>query len=376
MTMNGIYIDDDASAKQWAARLESEDLKVTLLEPAELISLADEVMAKKPAVVILDYRLDEHKGTSGRAVTYRAAPVAQHMRDKTGSTEQPDFPIVLISSEDKIRKLYRPEKTAHDLFDWKFIKQNVSDSERPAKILRGLANGYAQLREACGNFNQLSLFGLEGEGDAYLIDFQELTEALADAEYPHIAARYLLNFVIRRQGLLIDRDTLYARLGTAPPADGALERLNEWMGPARYTGVFSECCERWWGALVEARISELLEGPVAQFTAASRARRLSEVFHCEFHSAKDRWTGSIDFSPVFACASCHCPTPLKHSLACLSTRLPAFVQRPRVCFMCIQTDQLQEHPLTLEEGHELRFGAEEERIADRIRMGQVQPEAS
>lgn len=374
--MNGIYVDDDPNAKQWAARLESEELKITLLEPAELISLADEVMAQKPSVVILDYRLDEHKGSSGRAVTYRAAPVAQHMRDKTSSAEQADFPIVLISSEDKIRNLYRPEKTAHDLFDWKFIKQNVSNSERPAQILLGLANGYGRLREAGGNFNQLPLFGLGGEGDAYLVDFQELTEALRDAEYPHIAARYLLNFVIRCQGLLIDRDTLFARLGIALPVDGALERLNEWMEPARYTGVFSECCERWWAALVEARISGLLDGPVAQFSAASRARKLSEEFHREFHPAKDRWTGSIDFSPVIACALCKCPTSLRHSLACLSTRLPAFVQRPRVCFWCIQTDQMQENPLTLEEGRELRFGVEEQRIADRIRMGQIQPEGS
>lgn len=369
MPFTGIYIDDDRNARQFATRLESDRLQIRLIEPSELVSLADKVVEGRPDVVILDYRLDEMKGSRTEAVTYRAAPVAQHMRDRTGAHPDQDFPIVLISSEEKIRQLYRPEKTAHDLFDWKFVKQDVAASKDAANILLGLVDGYALLRRHAGDLYVPQLFGLTPE-QMYLADYQELQAVLKAARSPHIAARYLLNFVFRRQGLLIDRPNLLARLGITLPTGDALAALDAWCRPTRYTGVFSGCGERWWAALIEAQLTQLLGGPPGQYTAAQRAAKLRDQLGYPYEPALERWTQSEEFVPVFACASCQSPTPLKHSLACLDTGLPSFVLRRRICYMCIMTDEYIDRR-ALEDDQELQLDASEKRVADRIRAGEA-----
>jgi hypothetical protein len=369
MSLIGIYIDDDINAQQFATRLESDRLKIQLIEPAELVLLADRIIAESPAVVILDYRLDQLRGTRPEAVTYRAAPVAQHMRDRTGEHPNQDFPIVLISSEEKIRDLYRPEKTAHDLFDWKFIKQDVASSKDAASILISLVEGYALLRENIDDLQDPILFGLTLD-QMYLIDYQELQEALKTARAPHIAARYLLNFVIRRQGLLIDKPNLLARIGIKAPAGDARTALEDWCAIARYSGVFSGCGERWWAPLIEAQLTQLLDSPPGHYTAAQRAKRLAEALNYPYEPAQDRWTESTNFSPVFACASCHSPTSLKHSLACLDAGLPSFVLRRRICYMCIMTDEYLSRR-ALDDDQELKLDASETRISDRIRSGEM-----
>lgn len=375
MKMNGIYVDDDPDASRYVPRLESDRLKIHLREPDDLVTLADDVLNEHPAIVLLDYRLDEKKGSRANAATYRAAPVAQQIRDRLGATPEFDFPIVLISSEDKIRTLYRPEKTAHDLFDWKLYKSTLGQSNEPAKILVGLSDGYITLRRNVGKFNVNDIFGLR-EDIAYLVDFQELREAIEDAEYPHIAARYILNFVIRRQGILIDRANIYARLGIEAPDPQSLNALNNWIAAISYRGVFHGCSERWWPSLFEELFSDAFEAPIGRFTAAQRAEKLSALLGVHFEAARDRWTQSADFKPAFACASCRAATPLKHSLACLDVRLPSFVQRQRVCYSCIQTDQLQESRNLSDDNQVLRLDDSEQRVADRIRSGQLTPEAT
>lgn len=369
MPLIGIYIDDSPSAQQFATRLESERLKIRLTEPGELVSLADKIVEESPAVVILDYRLDELRGTRAEAVTYRAAPVAQHMRDRTGAHPDKDFPIVLISSEEKIQQLYRPEKTAHDLFDWKFVKQDVAESKDAANVLLGLVDGYALLREHSANLREPRLFGLSLE-QLYLTEYQELQTVLEAARSPHIAARYLLNFVIRRQGILVDAPNLFARMGIKAPAGNALAALEAWCAPSRYLGVFSSCGKRWWASLIEAQLTELLDGPPGQYGAAQRAERLGNALGHPYEPAEDRWTESANFVPVLACASCQSPTSLKHSLACLDAGLPSFVVRRRICYMCVLTDEYLNRR-AIEEEQELQLDASEKRIADRIRSGEM-----
>ncbi|WP_348713527.1 hypothetical protein, partial [Acidovorax soli] len=147
MSLNGIYVDDDPEAKRLLPRLESSNLKITLLEPEDLVKLADHIVKAQPDVLLLDYRLDEDAGSRDGAAAFRAAPLAQQIRDRLGDGPASDFPIVLISSEHKIQTLFRPEKTAHDLFDWKLIKDDVANprSSRANLILLGLARGYQVL---------------------------------------------------------------------------------------------------------------------------------------------------------------------------------------------------------------------------------------
>lgn len=370
MHQNGIYIDDDPGAQTFASRLESDRLKIDLHQPGELISLADRIVDQSPAVVVLDYRLDQFKGNRAEAVTYRAGPMAQHMRDRTGVHPNQDFPIVLISSEEKIRDLYRPEKTAHDLFDWKLVKTDVSRSKNAATILLGLVDGYSLLRQHAGDYFALHIFDLQFD-QMYLVDYQELREILGDAKSPHIAARYILNFVFRRQGILLNRENLRARFGIEEPVGFSKDALDQWLEPTRYRGAFAGCGERWWSSLIDDLLADAFGGPVAEFTAAQRAEKLSARLGHAYAPARNRWDQSTAYMPIFACASCQSPTPLKHSLACLDGLLPSFVQRRRVCYTCVQTDEYIERRPSLDEDMELRLDSGEKRVAERIRTGQV-----
>ncbi|WP_348682370.1 hypothetical protein [Acidovorax soli] len=356
--------------------MESSNLKITLLEPEDLVKLADHIVKAQPDVLLLDYRLDEDAGSRDGAAAFRAAPLAQQIRDRLGDGPASDFPIVLISSEHKIQTLFRPEKTAHDLFDWKLIKDDVANprSSRANLILLGLARGYQVLKGLQNHFDSPALFGLSIE-QAYLTDYQELKESLRESEYPHIAARYILNFVIRRSGLLLDWHNLLARLGiAAPDADSpALNALHTWLTPTRYAGVFTECRELWWSSMVEEKFEDILNDPVDRLTAAQRANKLSDALEQTYLPATDRWSKTTEFHPIFACAICASATPLKHSLSCLDGRLPKFVDRHRVCFRCIQTDKLEEFNAQSSSEVKLILDETEQRIALRIRSGQLIP---
>ncbi|MCU1082921.1 hypothetical protein [Stenotrophomonas maltophilia] len=372
--MKGIYVDDQPrEARIISQRLMSDGVSIDVMEPSEdLLALATSIADARPDFVLLDYRLDQFiVSGSNTSVGYRAAPLAQQLRDRTDEPSTAEFPIVLISSEDKIRKLFRPEKTAHDLFDWKLIKTKVGDAERSPSVILGLSRGYSHLKSLEGNFRDLSVFGLVEEQE-FLVDHQELQHALEQAEYVHVAARYLLTFVIKRQGILLDRRNLYARLGISSASEGIAE-IEALFDAERYDGVFSECRDLWWTELFEARFREYFQVSTNMISASDRAARLSEKVGVLVTGAADTWDGSKGFYPSFACACCGEPTALNHSVACFDSRLPSFVQRLRVCYRCVQQDKIQEERGAHEDDHHLQVDAKELIIADMLRSHQLVP---
>lgn len=375
--MKGIYVDDQPlQATVISRRLISDGVSIEVVPPSgDLLSLASDISDARPDFVLLDYRLDQFVvAGSASAAGYRAAPLAQQLRDRTDDPATTEFPIILISSEDKIRKLFRPEKTAHDLFDWKLIKTKVGVEQRTPSVIAGLSDGYSRLRRLNGKFEVLSVFGIEEELD-FLVDHQELHLALEQAEYVHVAARYILTFVIKRQGLLLDRKNLHARLGLSARSEGLAE-IEEVFAAERYQGVFAQCRDLWWAELVESRFREEFGSSPSMLSAAERSEVLSARLGVSITSAADTWDGSTNFYPSFACACCGEPTSLEHSLACFDSRLPSFVQRLRVCFRCVQQDRIQEDRSAHEDGYHLQVDANEETIARRLRTNQLLPEGA
>lgn len=374
--MKGIYVDDQPrEARVISQRLTTAGVSIDVVEPSEdLLSLASSIADARPDFVLLDYRLDQF-ATSGSStsVGYRAAPLAQQLRDRTDDPATTEFPIILISSEDKIRKLFRPEKTAHDLFDWKLIKTKVGDAEGTPGVILGLSEGYSRLKHLRGRFNDPSLFGINGDLD-FLVDHQELQLALEEAEYVHVAARYLLTFVIKRQGILLDRRNLYSRLGISSTSDGRAE-IEGLFAAEKYDGVFARCRDMWWAELFESRFREYFKTASNVIPAAERASRLGDRIGRNVTSAVDTWDGSTAFYPSFACACCGEPTALNHSVACFDSRLPSFVQRLRVCYRCVQQDKIQEDRAAHEDDHHLQVDAKEEIIARMLRTHQLLPGA-
>ncbi|EBW2249978.1 hypothetical protein C9R18_25365, partial [Salmonella enterica subsp. enterica serovar Enteritidis] len=127
---NGYFVDDQD--KVYADLLSRDGmLKIEHVEVSDLIELAKELLDKKPDIVALDYRLDEKLTKIKPDQTYKGSALAQHLRDVAIDHPEQDFPLILVSSEEKLQKLYRPDRTAHDLFDRVYAKSEIrTESER------------------------------------------------------------------------------------------------------------------------------------------------------------------------------------------------------------------------------------------------------
>lgn len=343
--MHAFLIDDDDSAIESAKRFSTETLEFQFRKPGPLESFAGELFDAKPAMIVVDYRLDERAGESGHPARYKASALAQQLRDLAGDDGPVDFPIVLHSAEQKIKQHYRPEKTAHDLFDHVIRKEARKDDELEKRRLDALATGYKRLVELRPYGKHLpDIFGLDKK-NAFLIDHQEIRDLAEATRIPHVLARFILKRLIKRNSILIDEGTVLARCGVDAADAGKkilfqeLDRLE-----TKYAGVFSQFRPLWWRLPVETVIEEWLGGPVNRFTAKERVAILSEKFGYNFNPAVSQWNGSPDERLTQVCTLCGLPTMVAHSVAVHEVTTGPLAERRRICFNCIQDDRHLERP--------------------------------
>lgn len=115
----GIFIDEIESDKKFAELMSTSGrhgLQITFQKPTELMKLAKNIIANSPDLVALDYRFDKPH------YSYKAAPLAQQLRDQALETATKDFPIILVANEDNISSV-----GAHYLFDRCFSKEALSN---------------------------------------------------------------------------------------------------------------------------------------------------------------------------------------------------------------------------------------------------------
>lgn len=125
MTAKGVFVDDEDN--QYAALLSTRGvLEFVYQSVTPIMDQAEAIRATAPTVVALDYRLDEVTPGIEAAHTYKGSALAQVLRDKAIAEPKSDFAIVLVSNEMKLKALYAPDKTAHDLFDLVYSKEEVT----------------------------------------------------------------------------------------------------------------------------------------------------------------------------------------------------------------------------------------------------------
>lgn len=339
MTFSGIFIDDNDDEAVYAEQMTTRgELKLVHERPGSLTVHSNEIFSRKPDLIVLDYRLDENLGDLEDNEAYKASAMAQQLRDLAINMPRADFPIVLISSEEKIRDQYEPDKTSHDLFDALYVKSEVNDDKEPVrKELVSLCTGYHLLRSQTGNFNLAALVGLDGD-DVDLLDYQELTVPISKAAAPHIVAGILLTQLINRSGPLIDIDEVCARFGADRKHAAKISVLLVEKS-ADYRGAFSSGWPRFWSHLVDDLAAEIFGKRATGFTAAEQAEKLSELFEEPIEAARSTWTKKDDELIAFACACCGEGTEMRHSAGVFETNLPNFSRRRRVCWRCIHDDR-------------------------------------
>ena len=369
MKFKGVYVDDlepnygellDASSGEDSVEF---CFDIQLNEAGKLIK---SILNENPDIVALDYRLHDNPRLFPDA-TYRAGGLAQMLREERIEHPTKDFPIVLISTEDNIRKLFRPDKIAHDLFDGWYLKSALINETRDQEIgpqIIGLIQGYKEIAGVAQEPQKhLSLLKLDSD-ELGEIKPSSLLISLEEASVTHVIARILLQNVIKRSGLLLRPIDVYARLSLAPEnndRDKAFKFLFD--AELGYKGVFSTGWPRLWRHKFENWACENIDDPFSSVPGNRRVDIFNNLAGTTYKAARSKWSDRNDELFSFACASCDAPTELRHSVAAHDPLVPKYAERKRICFDCVQTDLFRARDLRIP------VDSEDEDIAEQVRLG-------
>ncbi len=245
-----LYIDDESGASETSTLNMFNDLGVVevslfpLGEFKDFGKLRNELISlrKKKAFdgVIIDLRLD---GDGANRVDFNATSIAQELRSMTARGDAPAFPIILCSTETKIRETYDADKSSHDLFDYKFEKSANPDSKKFSRKLDSLAKGYELLNASelkpVMIFKDIELSSI----DPRIMERFDASNKLVVHDYAHFAIKNLFHCT----NPLLKERTVAARLGIDIEASPEWRKLLECVfSQAKYSGVFSDGWDRWW----------------------------------------------------------------------------------------------------------------------------------
>ena len=343
----GIFIDDRKTDKTYVDLLSDENVQFHFIRPEMPIAdLAEEVIGQNPDIVALDYRLDEEPcGPSDsdrdKPNRYKASPLAQQLRDLALQNPLKDFPIILVSNEDNIQSLYDQDKTAHDLFDHVLPKGKIADDSSMAiRKALGLISGYKKIINVWDDEDRISsALCLE----SLPISQQELS-SLNDCNAPHQLARNILQYIIKRNGLLIDEYGLEATLGLDRKNSDMYSLLNLLIQEdIVYKGAFSDG----WLRFVK---DKLVDWANEKCGASGIAKKLGDATEIKLVPAKSRWETS-ETNPMFSlpCASCNLPTELDYSVPAYDPVLFDFIQRKVICWDCVARGRYKNEGLEVDE---------------------------
>lgn len=287
MAIKYLYLDDETQdvVRPFIRELErhGSDMTITHVSPLPYSKQLPSLYEQSFDGIILDLRLDEkiNQETSERA-EYRAPTLAQEIRTRaTEGVTKFEVPLVLWSTDEKLRKSYKSDDTSHDLFDFKCIKDELAIPEKAevvANKLHALALGYQEIAKIRskkrGPGSQLYKFlGFDEEPE--FLD-SRLLGAFEGKDSPipaHEYARFLLRDLLDQQGPLINEAVMAARLGIDQTSRD-WSNLKDMLSVARYNGPFREGWPRWWTFLVERWWQNLDEKmpPLRQITAEERVK--------------------------------------------------------------------------------------------------------
>ena len=371
--LQAIFIDDEKGADVFAALLSApgpKGLQVKFEQPnLHLAELAKKVLSARPDLVLLDYRLDQNPSENANANLYKAGPLAQQLRDHSIESPQDDVPIVLLSNEDNIKRLYVPDETAHDLFDAKYSKQRVqAQPEAVRGELLAIIEAYSRAKKvlSAGEKRLLPLLALHEDERAY-VEHQAL-EKINKLTAPHLIIGQLFYHLIHRNGLLLNDESVLARLGVSPDSpdrDGLFQALSKGI---QYSGALGNGWRRWWAHRLLKVLRDDQGAPdFFSWGAEKRVNFLNKVFKLKLAPAKSRWTGRTDALVTVSCASCRRPTELAVTVSAYDPYPHAFGEKRRICYSCLATGEY--------EAHELRVDEKDEFVHQQITTGKIKAPA-
>jgi hypothetical protein len=292
MPVKYIYLDDEppAEVRGYVREVEGATTGLSITHyspksyPQQVPFLRKQERTGELDGLILDLRLDEFPDwevEDGKKAEYRAATLAQEIRTRATERLIGEYPIVLWSTDERLRRSYTRDDTSHDLFDYKVIKGDIEDVDRAALIairLKSLVDGYREIRAIrstlrAGNDRVFRFLGFTKQPEFF---DERISSVFAMREGPipaHEYSRFILRELLESPGPLIDKRILSARLGIdvdRSPDFGKL--VVKLFGGAEYKGPFREGWPRWWAALVDEIWYGLKGAPGALRSTAAKDR--------------------------------------------------------------------------------------------------------
>lgn len=281
MSNNYIFIDDQSDISSITRRLsEFGNVNIT---PVPIKTFNDMITYISTNItdidgVILDLRLDEVPIAGTQSIAqYKAPAIAQELRTLSAESDPnkrhlKDLPIVLCSTDENIKAIYKDENASHNLFDIRFLKKDTDNFELISKQLLCLIEGYKVITDNQDNMSSI-LSIEESYLDKNLISkFKDQNRILT-----HNIAQIILKDLIFSTGLLIDKNMLIAKLGidlsVSEDADALISNV---FHRAKYQGVFSNGWDRWWLPKIIEIFKQITDVSLVQVDAKIRVEKLVE----------------------------------------------------------------------------------------------------
>lgn len=272
-----LYLDDesDSSTAAIADGLKIKDIIDVVPEEPKIFK--DEIADLKNRLkdfdgLILDLRLDGKK----LDIAYNAPAIAQELRMIAAEGGIKPIPIILCSTDAKMRATYEVEKICHEHFDYKFTKQDSPPWEKFARKLAALAKGYQYISDV--NFDIAKILKRE---DLLSLDPRVL-ETFNGIEKPlpiYDYASFVIKDLFHQPGVLIKEKLLAARLGVDISKSDDWQNLSQvFFSKSFYSGAFSDGWQRWWSDIVINIFKEASNGKrLSMLNAADRVKVLIEI---------------------------------------------------------------------------------------------------
>jgi CheY-like chemotaxis protein len=343
-SVHTVIVDDDPKEGEVLTDLLNQaggdELQVDLLPPkshveetaAEIFNL---LSGDNPKLLLLDYRLEDHPIEGDGHVPFRGGTVAGFVRDK-----DPDLPIALLTSEEKLHDWVERRAGVKEFFNWTLIKKKVTEPGGAARVSAQMidyARSWEQARgwedETNSMWGHMEELMRAPEGEISL--FKDLEGEPPRGDVAGEVMHWLLYRALRIPGPLIGTATTRVTLGLTPESF-AKDKVIEWLDDAAYTGALRAFHDRWWGQLVRAKLTTAAGG-TRPLDASTRAAVLGEKLGEELEHEGCSWCGGE--RTLQACHICERATDAAHSLRPLAEALPAWADAWVVCYRCIAEGQ-------------------------------------
>ncbi|MHB1922949.1 MAG: hypothetical protein ACYCOO_12015 [Chitinophagaceae bacterium] len=246
-----LYIDDENGASEISTLHGFNDFNLVEVERFPLVDFIEFGKLKLELIerinnnnfdgLIVDLRLD---GTGENRTEFNATALSQELRSVAAQGDIRTFPIVLCSTEEKIKKTYNSDKTSHDLFDYKISKSNPHpDWAKLSTKLLSLANGYLALNQS--NLTLEQVLGLQNRNSLDQRIVEKMDSLVVHYDFSH----FIIKNFLHQTNPLINEKILAARLGidiNKTPRKSWSKLKLDYFSSACYSGLFSDGWNRWW----------------------------------------------------------------------------------------------------------------------------------